>query len=193
MLRRARQILRPPPGLTLRLANGVLIADGAAPANWIIESTRIAPAIGGVLRYDPAGAVNAAIADLAGQLETQPLLFVRGSDALAPGSADVLQSHLTRVRALDELAAATGRRVTLEITGHADSDGPSEANDPLSLRRAERVRAACEGERLDVDHHSYAEASAAASRSARASSKPTSSATAGCRFACGRPPARPAR
>ncbi len=148
VLRRARQILRPPPGLTLRLANGVLIAEGAAPANWIIESTRIAPAIGGVLSYDPAGAVNAAIADLAGQLETQPLLFVRGSDALAPGSADVLQSHLTRVRALDELAAATGRRVALEITGHADSDGPSEANDPLSLRRAERVRAACEGERL---------------------------------------------
>ena len=46
--------------------------------------------------------------------------------------------------------AAGGRRVRLEITGHADSDGPSQSNDPLSERRAEQVRAAFDPDRLQA-------------------------------------------
>jgi outer membrane protein OmpA-like peptidoglycan-associated protein len=49
---------------------------------------------------------------------------------------------------MDALAAAGGRRIRLEIVGHADTDGPAESNDPLSLRRAERVRAVLDAERL---------------------------------------------
>jgi OOP family OmpA-OmpF porin len=145
---RARQILRPPSGVTLRFANGVLSADGTAPAAWIAESARVAPAIAGVVRYDPAGAVNGAIADLARQLAAAPVLFARGSATLALESAEVLQAHLARVRAIDALAAAGGRRMRVEIVGHADSDGPPKANDPLSLRRAARVRTAFDAERL---------------------------------------------
>ena len=146
--RRARLILKPPGGVTLRFAGGVLSADGAAPAEWIVESARVAPAIAGVVRYDPAGAVNAAIDDLARQLAEATVLFVRGSDTPTPGGVEVLQAHLGRVRAIDALAAAGGRRVSIEIVGHADSDGAPEANDPLSLRRASRVRAAFDAERL---------------------------------------------
>jgi outer membrane protein OmpA-like peptidoglycan-associated protein len=145
---RARQILRPPSGVTLRFADGVLSADGAAPAAWIAESARVAPAIAGVVRYDPAGAVNGAIEDLSRQLAATPVLFARGSATLVPQSAEVLQAHRARVRAIDVLAAAGGRRVTVEIVGHADSDGAPEANDPLSLSRAARVRAAFDAERL---------------------------------------------
>jgi OOP family OmpA-OmpF porin len=148
IVRRARQVLRPPSTATLGFADGVLRADGAAPAEWIVGSARIAPAIAGVLRYDPAGAVNAAIDDLARQLDASPVLFVRGSATPAAGSAGVLQAGLARVRAIDALAAAAGRRVRLEIVGHADSDGPPQSNDPLSLRRAERVRAAFDAEQL---------------------------------------------
>ena len=148
VLRRARVILRPPAGLSLRFAKGVLRADGTASPEWIVESARIAPAIGGVLRYDPGPAVDLAIDDLARQLAASPVLFARGLATLAAGSDGVLQGHVRRVRAIDALAAAGGRRVRLEIVGHTDTDGPPESNDPLSLRRAERVQAAFDGERL---------------------------------------------
>jgi outer membrane protein OmpA-like peptidoglycan-associated protein len=148
VLRRARVVLRPPAGVTLRLANGVLAADGTATAGWIVESTRIAPAIGGVLHYDPGGAAAGTIADLARQLEEAPVLFVRGSATPAPGSAGILQADVARVRAIDAVGTAAGRRVRLEITGHADSDGPPQSNDPLSLHRAERVRETFAAERL---------------------------------------------
>jgi outer membrane protein OmpA-like peptidoglycan-associated protein len=148
VLRRARVILRPPAGLSLRFADGVLQADGTATPEWIVESARVAPAIGGVLRYDPARAVDLAIADLARELAASPVLFARGLATLATGSEGVLQGHVRRVRQIDALAAAAGRRVRLEIVGHTDTDGPPESNDPLSLRRAERVRAVFETERL---------------------------------------------
>jgi OOP family OmpA-OmpF porin len=147
VLRRARQILRPPPAVTLRLTNGVLVADGTATAEWILESARVAPAIGGVLRYDPAGAVNHAIGDLARQLEESPVLFVRGSATPVVGEG-AMQAHLPRLRAIDGLARLGGLRVRLDIVGHADGDGPPQLNDRLSLRRAERVRAAIDAERL---------------------------------------------
>jgi outer membrane protein OmpA-like peptidoglycan-associated protein len=148
VLRRARLILRPPAGLTLRFADGLLRAEGTAPPEWIVDSARVAPAIGGVLRYDPAGAVDLAIDDLARQLAASPVLFARGLATPAAGSLGVLQDHVARVRAMDALAAAGGRRVRLEIVGHTDNDGPPESNDPLSLRRAEHVRAVFDAERL---------------------------------------------
>ena len=76
------------------------------------------------------------------------MLFARGLATPAPGSDGVLQGHVARVRTIDALAAAGGRRVRLEIVGHTDTDGPPESNDPLSLRRAERVRAVFDAERL---------------------------------------------
>jgi outer membrane protein OmpA-like peptidoglycan-associated protein len=148
VIRRARAILRPPAGVTLRFADGVLRADGTAPPEWIVESARIAPVIGGVLRYDPTAAVDLAIAGLARQLAASPVLFVRGQATPTAGSSGLLQDHRAHVRTLDAVAAAGGRRVRVEIVGHADSDGPPESNDPLSLRRAEYVRNAFGGERL---------------------------------------------
>jgi OOP family OmpA-OmpF porin len=148
VLRRARRILRPPPGVILRFADGVLRADGTAPPEWIVESARVAPAIGGVLRYDASGAVNLAIDDLARQLAASPVLFARGLATPAGGSERLLQDHVLKVRTVDALAAAAGRRVRLEIVGHTDTDGPQESNDPLGLRRAERVRDVFDAERL---------------------------------------------
>ena len=52
VLARAREILRPPSTTTLHYSDGVLTASGDAPAEWILESARIAPALPGVSRYD---------------------------------------------------------------------------------------------------------------------------------------------
>ena len=52
---RARDLLQPPAGVTLRFQDGVLTATGSASDRWIVESERLAPAIAGVRRFQYAG------------------------------------------------------------------------------------------------------------------------------------------
>lgn len=141
---RARQLLRAPDTVTLRFSDGVLTADGAAPAAWIVESQRLANLVPGVVRYDPLPVIDSAVRALAQQFESSPLTFVRGSTTLEGSGEAALAAHLERARSLDGLAQAAGRRYRIEIIGHADADGPPESNDPLSVSRASRVRAAIE-------------------------------------------------
>jgi len=72
-------------------------------------------------------------------VESRELLFFRGTVALADGQADTLTALIEDIRHLDELAGAAGARFRLEIVGHTDSEGPDEANLPLSLQRAQVV------------------------------------------------------
>jgi outer membrane protein OmpA-like peptidoglycan-associated protein len=145
VLARARQVLQAPSGVTLQLNRGLLRASGNAPADWILDSMRLAPALAGVTRYDATEAIRQAIPRLGDELARSPVLFVRGTVVLAPGSERVLTVNVDRIRTLDALARAVNRRLQIEVVGHADSDGPPESNDPLSVRRADRVRAALAG------------------------------------------------
>jgi outer membrane protein OmpA-like peptidoglycan-associated protein len=82
------------------------------------------------------------------RLETARLLFIKGTTQLPPDGDQRLAACRQDVQFLDALAKASGRRLLLEIRGHADADGPPDSNVPLSARRAERVRAALEVARL---------------------------------------------
>ena len=148
LLVRANGLLRPPPGVTLRFADGVLTAAGTASTDWIVGSLALARAIPGVARYDAAGPIDSEIAALTRQLEAARLLFVRGTTTPVPDGEEVLAACRQHARSLDVLAGTAGRRFRIEVRGHADADGPSASNVPLSTRRAERVRAALEAERL---------------------------------------------
>jgi OOP family OmpA-OmpF porin len=148
VLARARELLRPPSGVTLQFANGVLSAAGTAATEWIVESVTMARAIPGVTRYDPGSLIDSEIAAVSRRLETARLLFVKGTITPIPGGDRILEACRTQVQALDMLARASGRRFMLEIRGHADADGPPVSNVPLSARRAERVRAALGVDRL---------------------------------------------
>jgi OOP family OmpA-OmpF porin len=139
---RARQLLRTPDSVTLQYADGVLTAGGTAPLPWIVESQRIATLVPGVVRYDAAALLEGEVRRRAEELEATPLLFVRGTTAFEAGGDAVLATHIENIRALDSIAQASGARFTIEITGHADSDGPPSTNDVLSSQRADRVRAA---------------------------------------------------
>jgi len=55
ILKRAHQILRPPPTVTLRSEDGELVAEGSAPHDWIEEARRIAPAMPGVKAFRSDG------------------------------------------------------------------------------------------------------------------------------------------
>ncbi|MGH9175070.1 MAG: hypothetical protein ACRD1H_11975, partial [Vicinamibacterales bacterium] len=52
---RARAVLRPPPTVTLSYRDGVLTATGTASEEWVRESGLVAPALGGVRRFEFTG------------------------------------------------------------------------------------------------------------------------------------------
>ena len=74
--------------------------------------------------------------DAMGSLPPRPvgftLYFLEGRDELTPESRQVLR------QALDEVARRPAAEI--EVVGHTDRVGAVQANDRLSLRRAERVR-----------------------------------------------------
>jgi outer membrane protein OmpA-like peptidoglycan-associated protein len=148
VLARARAIMQPPPDVTLQFADGVLSAAGTASTDWIVESVRLARALPGVARYDATRLIDSEIAALAKRLEAARLLFLKGTTTPASGGDQVVDACREHLRSLDLLARTSGRRFMLDIRGHADSDGPPESNIPLSAKRAERVRAALQIERL---------------------------------------------
>ena len=142
ILKRAGRLLRAPESVSLSFDGGVLTAAGSAPAEWIVESQRIAPLIPGVVRYDASPLFDNEINARMREIESSPLRFIRGTTQFEEGGEAILTSYIENLRAIDTLAQASGRRYRVEITGHADSDGPPSTNDVLSTRRAERVRAA---------------------------------------------------
>jgi OOP family OmpA-OmpF porin len=149
VLARARALLRPPSGVALRMSDGILTAEGTASTDWIVESLAVARAIQGVERYDAAGLVESEIGALTERLGTAQLLYVKGTTTLIPGTNQKLDECLRDVRSLDVLAKTAGRRFRLDVRGHADADGPSQSNIPLSASRASRVRAALEALQLE--------------------------------------------
>jgi len=139
VLARANAVLRPPVGTTLALEDGVLTATGTPPISWVTDSSRMAPVVSGVSRFDVPRTLAPMIQSTTTAVESRELLFFRGTVALADGQADTLTALIEDIRHLDELAGAAGARFRLEIVGHTDSEGPDEANLPLSLQRAQVV------------------------------------------------------
>ena len=83
VLERAKHVLRPPDGVSLQVRDGTLTASGAATAQWIGESERLAPLIAGISRYDASGLAVADIKYLRDQIESTSPTFEKG--ATRPG------------------------------------------------------------------------------------------------------------
>lgn len=132
VLTRAEKILQPPAGVKLNLADGVLTADGAAPAEWFAEARKLAAAIAGVTEF------RAGFAALKSEIEAKQIGFKCGTTDLANG-----QPALDKIAAdLESLLAAGAENVkTIEIRGHATDDGTDEANSKISQARAEKILA----------------------------------------------------
>src|SRR5262245_37622904 len=134
---RAKDLLRPPPGVALTYRDGLLTANGAAPGPWIAESERLAPAIAGVRRFVYAGTPPEA--QLKQRLEAITVRFPRGRSSIGPDQNDTLAALDGLLIELNATVAATGRRARVELVGHADGDGSDAVNAPLSQARAETV------------------------------------------------------
>jgi len=152
-LARARQVLRPPDGATMELADGVLRIGGTAPMSWLADASRLAVILPGVTRVDASAAVDGAQTRVIRQIETAAPRFTKGETRLAAGQSDGLRQLALGAGDLQALAVASDRRFTLALVGHTDADGAPEANVPLSRARAEIVRAALDavrGDRLEI-------------------------------------------
>jgi OOP family OmpA-OmpF porin len=136
---RARDLLLPPAGVTLDFRDGVLTATGPATERWLVDSARLALAIGGVERFAYAGETPYTRARQA--LEAASIQFPKGSSRVTPGQERTLGNVADALRALNEVARARGARARVEVVGHTDTDGSDVANGPLSLSRAQAVRA----------------------------------------------------
>ncbi len=136
---RARDLLRPPSGVSLEFRDGVLTAAGPASDRWIVESERLAPAIPGVQRFAYAG-ISPDVR-LKERLESVAVRFPKGQARLAPGQEQTVDDLAEALRELNDLVRVRGQRARIEIVGHTDTDGSDIANEPLSTSRAEIVRA----------------------------------------------------
>ncbi len=136
---RARDLLRPPAGVTLTYRDGVLTAAGPAGERWIAETTRIAPAIAGVRRFEYEGPPLEA--RLQRQLDPVAILFVKGQPLIAPGQEARLDALASLLAEMNQVLLLTGARARVDAIGHTDADGSDVANGPLSEARAQAVLA----------------------------------------------------
>lgn len=145
---RARDLLRPPKDVSLSYDDGVLTAAGPAPARWIAESERLAPALAGVRRFAYDGIAPEVRVRQA--LESTALLFPRGDARLAPNQDATVRAVVEALTELNDLMRARGARARIDLSGHTDADGTELENSPLRQRRAETVRGLLPVARLDA-------------------------------------------
>jgi outer membrane protein OmpA-like peptidoglycan-associated protein len=143
--RRAAAFLHPPAGVTLTAQNGELIAEGAAPQNWISQLDEKAPWIAGVSKVDESHLQNTNLQELKslkGTLESVVLLFPLGRAELETDQESNLAQAEKNIRDLVAQAAPLHQAVIVELVGHTDITGVEAANLPLSRERADQIRAA---------------------------------------------------
>ena len=143
--RRASQVLRPPPGVSLGLVDGTLRVAGVAERAWIDRARLLATSLPGVTALDDtrlfeAEAITSAQASAAA-LEGIQIGFPIGSARPSSAERARLDAAARAVQALLDAAPRGGLSARIEIVGHADATGTPERNQRLSEERAARVSA----------------------------------------------------
>ncbi len=137
VLKRAAQALQPPASVTLRLQNGVLFADGIAPAGWAETVRPRALQLPGIDAFDASGLADAT-AELLREIEQTVLLFDE-SVRLVPGQDSAVEKLAEQLK--DLVPPAVRHRWSLRVTvaGHTDKIGTDDYNEQLSRQRADHV------------------------------------------------------
>ena len=142
ILPRSRQILNPPPSITLDLSQGILLASGQASLDWIEIFQKTAPTIPGVKGYSDRGILNmdrekldAALKEI-GEIK---LYFENNSTRFIKAQEDIFNKLLETVQNIQELQVKAKIHVQIMILGHTDSSGTEKRNQRLSRDRAELV------------------------------------------------------
>jgi outer membrane protein OmpA-like peptidoglycan-associated protein len=126
-----------------RVANVPNAELGRANKIWVsLPATEESPAFVGSIRVAAGGKkLYDALAET-GRVATQGIYFDTGSDVIRPESTPTLKEITTMLREHEELK--------LTIEGHTDNVGNAQANQTLSTKRAEAVKAYLVGQGIDA-------------------------------------------
>jgi OOP family OmpA-OmpF porin len=140
--KRATAVLQPPPGVKLSVTDGVLRAEGQAPAAWDATLRSRALLLPGIRELDLSQLTDTDEAEferLRKVVEATVLRFPLSSSTLSGSESQSLDRLAGTVRTLLEKSTLLREAVTVEVIGHSDSTGAEATNLPLSASRAERV------------------------------------------------------
>ncbi|XXX73584.1 OmpA family protein [Sorangium sp. So ce134] len=143
--RRVARALEPPPGVSLSLRGGAVVATGVAPERWIERARWTAAVLPGVSGFDGEGLRSQESIDRAHAaeraLEGMELLFRRGAARLSADQAARLSDVAAAAARAIALAGEAGMTAEIRVIGYADPVGSEASNRALSLARAEHVAA----------------------------------------------------
>jgi outer membrane protein OmpA-like peptidoglycan-associated protein len=144
ILMRARQRLKPPETVLLKLEDGVLTAEGSAPHQWIRELRRHLPAIPGIVEFKEDSLIDRDFEELAAlreKVEKTVLRFETNTTRLLPDQSETVGDLATQAQRLLTLAELVGASLHIEVVGHADTSGRGTENVKLSQKRANEILA----------------------------------------------------
>ncbi|MGA2811964.1 MAG: OmpA family protein [Candidatus Acidiferrum sp.] len=140
--KRAAVLLQTPPGVEMTVSDGVLHAEGQAPASWAGALRNRALLLPGIREVDLSQLTDTDQAEferLQRLVQAAIIRFPLGSSVLTTEETAALQRLSTEIRSLLAQAELLHKTVTVEVVGHSDSTGYEATNWPLSEDRAERV------------------------------------------------------
>jgi outer membrane protein OmpA-like peptidoglycan-associated protein len=140
VLRRARDLLRPPNTAVLGVERGTLRVAGESTPEWAEQLRRRAPLIPGVIALDEHNLNSPdVLLRRRAALESGLILFDTDSWELNADQEPRIAELLTPLRNLIQGAEAAHLELVVELVGHSDSTGTERTNAPLSEARARRV------------------------------------------------------
>jgi OOP family OmpA-OmpF porin len=132
----------PPETVSLELKDGILLVNGSASHQWIVEARRIVRTIPGIVRYQEDNLVDVDLRDLKLAREKiikQHLLFNVSETKIEPGHMKILNDLSIDISQLFKLGQVINKRVRIDIVGHADASGSVEVNKVISTKRAKNA------------------------------------------------------
>ncbi|PCJ31207.1 MAG: hypothetical protein COA90_06845 [Gammaproteobacteria bacterium] len=133
--------LNAPETITLTLIDGLLIAEGKASHQWLVETKKESALISGIEEYDDTKVLDNDLhkmTSLIAQLEQKVILFDPYAYEL---TAVQLKEYmiLERVKQLFSVTEILNQQAIIKITGHTDVSGDYDKNITLSKQRADFI------------------------------------------------------
>lgn len=135
---RLKQLLQPPPTVSLTLENNRLVITGIADEAWINKLAIITPAIAGVsgVDSDKLQSYQQQIEILNTQIKNIAVYFMLSSTELNEEQAQKLADLVAALQQIQALSHSINKTPHLLITGQADVTGTLEKNSVLAQKRA---------------------------------------------------------
>ena len=145
MIQRAKKLLQNPKTVTFKLDDsGVLKAMGSATREWILSAREKTPSLSllGITRYQDKSLKDLDIDQLntyKKEIEEILVLFEQGRTKLLTGETEKLSTLSSKLQNLIDAGNSLEKDVSVEISGHTDTEGDFETNIRLSQKRARSI------------------------------------------------------